>query len=435
MHLDNAKIATLHLLDLLVGGGLDERFTRASPKLPYSLVQLTLGWLFPMLDYVMTGDRQIRSQHREFINTILLNGLSNKELNLADGALRERGAGFDPQVLPAFLLIAERLQPGFCEEAYPCLDELIQAAIAWGDDKTPADMDRAEQVLEPIRKHFALDTGPASAHSPMAPGEALKELESLVGLESVKREVRNSINFARYILNRKANNLPVPPVSMHLVFTGNPGTGKTTVARLIADIYRDIGRLRKGHLVETDRSGMIGQYLGQTPSLVREVVESAFGGVLFIDEAYALVKNAHETDYGHEAIATLLKLMEDHRDDLIVIVAGYTEEMTEFIDSNPGLKSRFTRYIHFDDYQASDLLRIFRRLCDKNELRFRADAWEKSRQIINSRWQARGDNFGNAREVRTFFEEVMQAHANRLVQIDNPSRDQLRTLTLEDIPG
>lgn len=434
-YLDQAKIALMHLLNLLISGGLDERFTRANPKLPHSLVRLTLGWLFPMLDYVMTGDRRIRTRHQEFINTILANGLSVKELNLADGALRDQKVPFDPQVLPAFLLIAERLQPGFCEEAYSCLDDLIQAAVAWDGDKTPQDMDRAEQVLEPIRKHFELEAEPSSSHSPMAPGEALKELESLVGLEGVKREVRNSVNFARYTLNRKENGLPVPPVSMHMVFTGNPGTGKTTVARLIADIYRDIGLLRKGHLVETDRSGMIGQYLGQTPGLVREVVESAFGGVLFIDEAYALVKNAHETDYGHEAIATLLKLMEDHRDDLIVIVAGYTEEMQTFIDSNPGLKSRFTRYIQFDDYEPADLLRVFRRLCDRHELRFRAEAWHKSRQTIKNRWESRGDHYGNAREMRTFFEEVMQAHANRLSQIDNPSRDQLRTLTPEDIPG
>jgi len=157
--------------------------------------------------------------------------------------------------------------------------------------------------------------------------------------------------------------------------------------------------------------------------------------VLFIDEAYALVKNSHETDYGHEAVATLLKLMEDHRDDLIVIVAGYTEEMQTFIDSNPGLKSRFTRYIQFDDYEPADLLQVFRRLCDRHELRFRAEAWHKSRQTIKNRWESRGDHYGNAREMRTFFEEVMQAHANRLSLIENPSRDQLRTLTPEDIPG
>jgi len=435
MHLDQAKIALMRLLDLIINGGLDERFTRANPKLPHSLVRLTLGWLFPMLDFVMTGDRQISSRHQEFINTILANDLSVKKLNLADGALRDRQASFDPQVLPAFLLIAERLQPGFSEEAYPYLDELIQATVAWDGDKSPADMDRAEQVLEPIRKHFELQIGPRSSHSPMAPGEALKELESLVGLEGVKREVRNSINFVRYILNRKENGLPVPPVSMHMVFTGNPGTGKTTVARLIADIYRDIGLLRKGHLIETDRSGMIGQYLGETPGLVREIVESAFGGVLFIDEAYALVKGRTESDYGYEAVDVLLKLMEDHRHDLVVIVAGYTEEMRTFIESNPGLKSRFTRYIHFDDYESADLLRIFRLLCDRHELRFRAEAWQKSAQIIKSRWESRGEHFGNAREVRTFFEEVMQAHANRLSQIEKPSRDQLRTLTLEDIPA
>lgn len=256
----------------------------------------------------------------------------------------------------------------------------------------------------------------------------------MIGLENVKQEVRNGVNLARYLLHRRNNGLPVAPTSLHMVFTGNPGTGKTTVARLIADIYRDIGILRKGHLVETDRSKLVGTFVGQTPSQVAEIVRSALGGVLFIDEAYSLVVNRDSEDFGFEAVDTLLKLMEDHRDDLVVIVAGYTAEMEQFIQANPGLKSRFTRYIHFDDYNALDLQQIFQRLCEKNELQLKPDANAASLHAIEQIWQQRGKNFGNAREVRTFFESVMQRHANRLSLLDYPDKAALSILTVEDIP-
>jgi len=426
----------MHLLDQLLSNGLDARFARGNPKFPHSLTLLTLGWLFPMLDYVMTGDERVGRVHKKFLNEVLANDLTVRELNDADKALRASGAAFNPKLPPAFLLIAERLQPGFCLSIYRCLDSLIEAAIAWDGERTPDDIARVEEVLRPIRKHFRLPEiapAPTTAKSALN-GNALQELEGLIGLHSVKEEVRNGANLARYLLNRRNNGLPVAATSMHMVFTGNPGTGKTTVARLIADIYRDIGLLRKGHLVETDRSKLIAKYLGQTPIQVAEVVESALGGVLFIDEAYSLVVNRDSEDYGFEAVDTLLKLMEDHRDDLVVIVAGYTDEMQQFIQTNPGLKSRFTRYIHFDDYSAADLQQIFQRLCEKHEFKLSAQAQTASQQAIAQLWQQRSKNFGNAREVRTFFERAMQLHANRLSMISNPDREALSTLTIEDIP-
>lgn len=434
--LDNAKIALMHLLDQLLSNGLDARFAKGNPKFPHSLTLLTLGWLFPMLDYVMTGDERVGREHKKFLNEVLANSLTVRELNSADKELRANGAAFNPKLPPAFLLIAERLQPGFCLSIYRCLDSLIEAAIAWDGERTPEDIARAEEVLRPIRKHFHLpEVAPApSTARPVVSGNGLQELESLIGLHSVKEEVRNGVNLARYLLNRRNNDLPVAATSLHMVFTGNPGTGKTTVARLIADIYRDIGLLRKGHLVEADRSKLVAQYLGQTPIQVAEVVESALGGVLFIDEAYSLVVNRDSEDYGFEAVDTLLKLMEDHRDDLVVIVAGYTDEMQQFIQANPGLKSRFTRYIHFDDYNAADLQQIFQRLCEKHEFNLSTEAQATSQQAIEQLWQQRGENFGNAREVRTLFERVMQLHANRLSQVENPDRAALSMLTIEDIP-
>lgn len=436
MHLDQAKIALMHLLDQLVNSGLDVRFAKGNPKYPHSLTLLALGWLFPMLDYVMTGEARVGRVHKKFLNELLINGLTVGDFNAADKLLRDNGTAFDPKLPPAFLLIAEHLQPGFGLGVYRCLDSLIQAAIAWDGERTADDIARAEDVLRPIRQYFHLpEIAPEPLKSkPAASGNALQELEGLIGLEGVKQEVRNNLNLARYLLNRQNSGLPVAATSLHMVFTGNPGTGKTTVARLIADIYRDIGILRKGHLVETDRSKLVGKFLGQTPSQVAEVVESALGGVLFIDEAYSLVVNRDAEDYGFEAVDTLLKLMEDHRDDLVVIVAGYTAEMDEFVQANPGLKSRFTRYIHFDDYNASELLHIFQRLCKKNELALKPDAAIASQRAVDQLWRQRDKHFGNAREVRTFFERVMQRHANRLAQVERPSKADLSTLLAEDIP-
>jgi SpoVK/Ycf46/Vps4 family AAA+-type ATPase len=223
-------------------------------------------------------------------------------------------------------------------------------------------------------------------------------------------------------------------MSLHLVFTGNPGTGKTTVARLLGEIYHEIGILSKGHLTETDRSGLVAGYLGQTAIKVSEVVQKASGGILFIDEAYSLAQEAQRDQFGREAIDTLIKRMEDHRDDLIVIVAGYTEPMTAFLESNPGLHSRFNKFLHFDDYSPQELFQIFTKYCADDGYAFERACGGRIMALINLTHKRRAANFGNARTIRNLFEQTISNHANRVASITNPSRSDLTTLSPQDVP-
>jgi SpoVK/Ycf46/Vps4 family AAA+-type ATPase len=263
--------------------------------------------------------------------------------------------------------------------------------------------------------------------------QTLTELDALIGLDSVKREVRSLVNLMRVRELRRQNGLPLSEVTLHLVFTGNPGTGKTTVARLFAEICRALGVLKRGHLVEVDRAGLVGGYVGQTALKTKQVIESAIDGVLFIDEAYSLTRSKSENDYGMECIATLLKAMEDHRDALIVIAAGYTDPMRAFLESNPGLRSRFTKEVWFPDYTGNELLRIFNYIVDINGYKFAAGVREIARDHIAVIYQHKGDDFGNAREMRTLFEEVIQRQADRLASQLDISPEQLQTLESVDI--
>ncbi|PYK98404.1 MAG: hypothetical protein DME19_12670 [Verrucomicrobia bacterium] len=242
--------------------------------------------------------------------------------------------------------------------------------------------------------------------------QVLQELDELVGIATVKDKVKETANFARIQQLRIAQGLKPIPTSYHSVYTGHPGTGKTTVARLMGRIYKSLGVLKKGHLIECDRAALVGEYVGQTAPRTNAVIDSALDGILFIDEAYSLVKE-HE-DYGQEAIETLLKRMEDERDRLIVIVAGYPEEMDRFIRSNPGLQSRFNRFIEFPDYTAQELCRIFALMCRKNGLSLTPELKEKVLHHFNYLRKERGENFGNARVVRNCFEAVINAQASRL---------------------
>ena len=233
---------------------------------------------------------------------------------------------------------------------------------------------------------------------------------------SVKKEIHDMVNMMLINEMRRRKGLKNPVVSRHLVFTGNPGTGKTTIARAIGKIYKTLGILEKGHMIETDRSGMVAGYMGQTAEKVTEVVKTAMGGILFIDEAYSLVSD-NEGDFGQEAINTLLKLMEDNRDSLVVIVAGYTEEMESFINSNPGLRSRFNRYIQFNDYTDDELLQIFKQYVDEQDYKLEDDIDGVIMDAIRSIHASEGDNFGNARSMRNYFEKVISNQANRLIQV------------------
>ena len=265
-------------------------------------------------------------------------------------------------------------------------------------------------------------------------GDPYQELDELIGLGSVKQEVRSLANFVKLQKEREAKGLKTAKVSYHLVFYGSPGTGKTTVARIVGRIYKDLGVLKKGHTVETDRAGLCGQYVGQTGPKTDSVVAKALDGVLFIDEAYSLVpEGGAGNDYGQEAISTILKRMEDYRDRLVVIVAGYKDEMQRFINSNPGLQSRFNRYIDFPDYTGGELTDIFKMYMKKNQYAVSKETEAYLKTRFDYVVEHKDRNFGNARYARNVFEKSIQAQANRLASEKNLDKDKLTELTIEDL--
>lgn len=261
--------------------------------------------------------------------------------------------------------------------------------------------------------------------------DALKELNDLIGLDGVKQEVLACINLLRINNMRKSKGLPELQTSNHMVFTGHPGTGKTTVARIMAKIYKSLGVVSKGQLVETDRAGLVAGYIGQTALKTAQVIKKAKGGVLFIDEAYSLSSEDGSNDYGKEAIDTLVKGMEDYRDDLVVIVAGYVDEMKKFINMNPGLRSRFNKYINFANYSAEEMLEIFRRQCEKTQFILSDEAVLAALEYFRKNQD--DPTFGNARGVRNFFDRVVMAQATRILTLSNPSEVEFRTIKQEDI--
>lgn len=261
----------------------------------------------------------------------------------------------------------------------------------------------------------------------------MKELNNLIGLASVKEEVESLTNFIKVQQTRSGKGMKTTPISYHCVFTGNPGTGKTTVARILAEIYKKLGVISKGHLVETDRAGLVAEYVGQTAVKTNKIIDSALDGVLFIDEAYSLVQGS-QNDYGKEAIATLLKRMEDDRDRLVVIIAGYTNEMKDFINANPGLQSRFNRYIEFPDYSAEELFQIYANQAKKYEYVISNDAAVALLSYFEERVAHKDKHFGNGRDARNVFEKTLERQANRLARENNLTNDKLVEIIPEDLP-
>jgi stage V sporulation protein K len=296
--------------------------------------------------------------------------------------------------------------------------------IAYGDlYETKSSVKR--NSLSPASSSRGSDNAPQSTPS--------DRLKSLIGLSTVRTTVQELVNIAKVSQLQRQAGVKAPPITRHLVFTGNPGTGKTSVARILGEIYKDLGILSKGHFVEVDRSHLVAEYVGQTAPKTVSVVKSALGGVLFIDEAYSLVPAEGSDPFGQESINTLLKMMEDHREDLVVIVAGYKAEMGRFISSNPGLKSRFSRTLHFADYTSSELAQIFQNQCQQHGYEFPKQTLEAIQQLISSFEDQIGE-LGNGRFVRNIFDRCIAIQCNRLAILDNPSPAELKSFLPSDVP-
>ncbi len=315
----------------------------------------------------------------------------------------------------------------------PHFQNANDTVIALSQCKTEKVMERNTQQ-PPVKVKVEEPEKKAAVKQDDTPKESPTEkLNKLIGLNPVKKEILRLENYVSIMKLRREKGLPVSTLTLHTVFEGNPGTGKTTVARIMAAILKENGVLAGGHLVETDRSGLIGEYVGQTAVKTNTIIDRALDGVLFVDEAYTLSEGG-QNDYGQEAIATLLKRMEDDRERLVVILAGYTDNMERFLDTNPGLRSRFTRKINFPDYSATEMQRIFQKMCDDNGYILSEDAVKRLKEVTEREERIRDKRSGNGRFVRNTFEMTIQNQASRLAANLNNTYEQLKTIEYEDIP-
>lgn len=291
-----------------------------------------------------------------------------------------------------------------------------------------------ESQQEEERKPVAVATK-SPGDEPEEPKEpeksGMEELNELIGLQTVKHDVEELVGLAKIRKMREEKGMKSVPVSLHLVFSGNPGTGKTTVARILGKLYKEIGILSTGQMIETDRSGLVAGYVGQTAIKTQKKIQEAMGGILFIDEAYTL--NQKDESFGQEAIDTILKAMEDHRDEFVVIVAGYTQLMKDFVESNPGLKSRFNKFFEFPDYTADELQQIFELQCNKYQYKLTDEADAAIRKEIIRLEEQKGENFANAREVRNLFEKIITNQAARVSALEEVDEEMLSTITIDDL--
>jgi stage V sporulation protein K len=323
------------------------------------------------------------------------------------------------------------------EMKHPKLTEITKHFEQFIQFSYNLEIEKAPELKEVLEPNTTPQTTNSNVSFPPADDtleKVLEELNGLVGLENVKKDINELINLLEIQKKRSAEGLKNIEIALHTVFLGPPGTGKTSVARLLSRIFKHLGFLSIGQMYETDREGMVAGFVGQTATKVDKAVSESKGGVLFIDEAYALTANSFGNDYGSEAVNTMLKRMEDHRDDLAVVVAGYTEPMKLFIESNPGLRSRFNRYFEFDHFKPAELFTIFESFCKKSDFILTEDAIEKLKDTFDLLYAKKDEGFGNARVVRNLFEKCVQNQANRVVKIKVITSDVLRALSEEDIP-
>lgn len=350
-------------------------------------------------------------------------------------------SGQDELALPSILnQLDEQKGSNYLDKTVPAIYRFAQVIVKADGKVTFQDMEALSLIWRLLHTYENPEKFTRNlAAMTIAPSKAglegvLEELNQLIGMKNIKDEIQTLTNFLKVQKVRSERGMAKTAVSLHSVFCGPPGTGKTTVARLMGKIFKELGFLSKGHLVETDRAGMVAAYIGGTSEKVNELVESALDGVLFIDEAYALKVEGSGQDFGQEAIDVLLKRMEDYRSRLVVIVAGYTDEMSTFIESNPGLKSRFNRYFYFNNYTPTELTAIFQKLCQDSHFSPTAAALAKLQALLTTLYEQRDTTFGNARLARNLFEKTIEQQANRLAAISDLTDEVLSTIQPEDIP-
>ncbi len=394
---------------------LDETVTGASVKDFFAGDDFPAGWWGEIAGY----RARIAAHLRKAAPGQDLDGFSLKTMNLLENFDREKGTALS-------------------DRAGSALHTFAQCLTKADGSVSPEEEERLKGIYRLITRGAAMSSTAVAvkeAEEEETLDQVMEKINALVGMDKIKEQIATLVNLIKVQKEREERKLPVTPLSLHAVFSGPPGTGKTTIARLLGRVYRCLGLLKKGQLVETDRAGLVAGYVGQTAINVDSVVQKALDGVLFIDEAYALVPDEiGGKDFGHEAVNTIIKRMEDYRDRLVVIVAGYPDEMERLIQSNPGLKSRFSRYFYFDHYPPEDLIRIFDSFCKNVQFRVEKDARSALFDLLKSLYEKRDRTFGNGRLVRNIFEKIVERQANRIAGITPLTDEILCSITKEDIP-